>query len=157
MSKSNYNNMYNKTKNGDRPVVKPSFNRDSEKVFEAPKPVKSAPEIQNGSEPVVEAKVEPKVDPVIKPAVEPKPVPQPQPAPQPQPKPTSFKAEVFNCVKLNVREEPSTDAPVIDILNAGYKVTVYPEQSKGEFCKVVSYTTGKEGYCMKKFLKKIVK
>lgn len=155
MSKSNYNNMYNKSKNGDRPVVKPSFNRDSEKVFEAPKPVKSAPEIQNGSEPVVEAKVEAKVDPVIKPVVEPKSVPQPQPAPQP--KPTSFKAEVFNCVKLNVREEPSTDAPVIDILNAGYKVTVYPEQSKGEFCKVVSYTTGKEGYCMKKFLKKIVK
>lgn len=155
MSKSNYNNMYNKSKNGDRPVVKPSFNKDSEKVFEAPKPVKSAPEIQNDSEPVVEAKVEAKVDPVIKPVVEPKPVPQPQPAPQP--KPTSFKAEVFNCVKLNVREEPSTDAPVIDILNAGYKVTVYPEQSKGEFCKVVSYTTGKEGYCMKKFLKKIVK
>ena len=141
MSKSNYNNMYNKSKNGDRPVVKPSFNREPEKVFEAPKPVETASAIQNGSEPVVEAKIEAKGDPVIKPVVEPKPVPQPQPAPQP--KPTSFKAEVFYCVKLNVREEPSTDAPVIDILNAGYKVTVYPEQSKGEFCKVVSYTTGK--------------
>lgn len=140
MSKKNYSNMYNKSKNEDRPVAKPSFNKEPEKVFEAPKPVETVPVIQNGSEPIVE----------------PKPVPQSQPQSAPQAKPSSFRAEVVDCNKLNVREEPSTEASIVDVLNAGFKVTVYPEQAKGAFCKV-TYASGKEGYCMKKFLKKIVK
>lgn len=58
---------------------------------------------------------------------------------------------VVNCLKLNVRVEPSIDAEVVGHINASTKLEVYEDESTDEFYKICTYS-GVEGYCMKAFI-----
>ena len=57
---------------------------------------------------------------------------------------------VTECVKLNVRKEPSPNAEVIGTVNRGDSLIVDPSPF-GDFYKVIT-PYGVEGYCMKKFV-----
>lgn len=58
---------------------------------------------------------------------------------------------VANCAKLNVRETPNIDAPVLCILPRGTSVLVNEEESTDKFYKVYS-PAGNEGFCMKRYI-----
>lgn len=58
---------------------------------------------------------------------------------------------VTECVKLNVRKEPSTEADVVTTLPIATEVMVDIFESTEEFYKVTT-GAGVEGYCMKKFI-----
>lgn len=57
---------------------------------------------------------------------------------------------VTECVKLNVRKEPSPNAEVIGTVNRGDSLIIDPSPF-GDFYKVIT-PYGVEGYCMKKFV-----
>lgn len=59
--------------------------------------------------------------------------------------------KVIDCVKLNVREEPSTKASVVFEINVGSTVFIDETCSTDEFYKICT-EHGVEGYCMKKFI-----
>lgn len=59
--------------------------------------------------------------------------------------------KVVGCVKLNVREEPSTKAPVVFEISVGSMVFIDETCSTDEFYKICT-EHGVEGYCMKKFV-----
>lgn len=59
--------------------------------------------------------------------------------------------KVVDCVKLNVREEPSTKASVVFEITAGSMVFIDETCSTDEFYKICT-EHGVEGYCMKKFI-----
>lgn len=58
---------------------------------------------------------------------------------------------VVDCVKLNVRMEPSSNSEVIGQINASSNLEVYENESTEEFYKICTHS-GVEGYCMKKFI-----
>ena len=58
---------------------------------------------------------------------------------------------VIDCLKLNVRKEPSGDAEVLAIIDALSKVTVDMDASSGAFYKVCT-AAGVEGFCMRKYI-----
>lgn len=58
---------------------------------------------------------------------------------------------VTDCLKLNVRKEPSADAEVPVIIDALSKVMVDMAESTNDFFKVVT-ETGIEGFCMRKYI-----
>lgn len=58
---------------------------------------------------------------------------------------------VTDCLKLNVRKNPSTDAEVLTIVDALSNVMVDMDTSTDAFYKVCT-ETGVEGYCMKKYI-----
>ena len=58
---------------------------------------------------------------------------------------------VTECAKLNVRQEPSTDAEVVTTIMIGTEVMVDVAESTEDFYKVCT-GAGVEGYCMKKFI-----
>ena len=57
---------------------------------------------------------------------------------------------VTECIKLNVRKEPSPNAEVIGTVNRGDSLIIDPSPF-GDFYKVIT-PYGVEGYCMKKFV-----
>ena len=57
---------------------------------------------------------------------------------------------VVDCVKLNVREQPSKDAEVVCIIPAGTEVQV--TNSENEDWLYVCTAAGLEGFCMKQFI-----
>lgn len=59
--------------------------------------------------------------------------------------------KVVDCVRLNVREEPSTKASVVFEINVGSTVFIDETCSTDEFYKICT-EHGVEGYCMKKFI-----
>lgn len=59
--------------------------------------------------------------------------------------------KVVDCVKLNVREEPSTTADVVFEIPVGSTVIIDETCSTDEFYKICT-EHGVEGYCMKKFI-----
>lgn len=59
--------------------------------------------------------------------------------------------KVVGCVKLNVREEPSTKASVVFEITVGSTVFIDETCSTDEFYKICT-EHGVEGYCMKKFI-----
>ena len=59
---------------------------------------------------------------------------------------------VFNCPKLNVREEPSTAADIVCVIDNLATVLIDEEESTEDFYKVCT-ENGAEGFCMKKFIK----
>lgn len=59
--------------------------------------------------------------------------------------------KVIDCVKLNVREEPSTEASVVFEITVGNTVFIDETGSTDEFYKICT-EHGVEGYCMKKFI-----
>lgn len=58
---------------------------------------------------------------------------------------------VVDCVKLNVRKRPSSDAAIVTEIPAGIKVRIIDEESTKDFHHVCT-ATGIEGFCMKKFI-----
>ncbi len=64
----------------------------------------------------------------------------------------SFAAGVVtDCLKLNVRKEPSDNAEVLVIINALSEVVVDMDASTDAFYKVCT-GAGVEGFCMKKYI-----
>lgn len=59
--------------------------------------------------------------------------------------------KVIDCVKLNVREEPSAKASVIFEIPVDSTVFIDETYSTDEFHKICT-EHGVEGYCMKKFI-----
>lgn len=60
-------------------------------------------------------------------------------------------AKVTDCVKLNVRKDPSTSSDVVCEIAASTNLVVYEEESTEEFYRICT-SAGIEGYCMKKYI-----
>lgn len=58
---------------------------------------------------------------------------------------------VTDCLKLNVRKEPSLDADILCEITALSSVVVEEDKSTADFYKVCT-EAGIEGYCMKKYI-----
>lgn len=58
---------------------------------------------------------------------------------------------VTDCIKLNVRKEPSVTADIVCEINASTKLAVYEDESTEDFYKICTFS-GIEGYCMRKFI-----
>lgn len=58
---------------------------------------------------------------------------------------------VDNCVRLNVRCNPSIDADVIAEIDSGTKLMIDENESTEDFYKVCT-ESGIEGFCMKQFV-----
>lgn len=58
---------------------------------------------------------------------------------------------VTNCFKLNVRKNPSREADVVCIIEAGSDVEIDESGSTEDFYKIYT-ATGQEGYCMRRFI-----
>lgn len=59
---------------------------------------------------------------------------------------------VTGCAKLNVRQEPDPETPVVVVINAGTTVEIFPMMETEDFYNVCT-ETGAMGYCMKKYIK----
>jgi hypothetical protein len=57
---------------------------------------------------------------------------------------------VTGCARLNVRENPNLDAPVLLVIDEDAEVIVVLEESTAEWYKV--YANEQEGFCMKKYI-----
>ena len=58
---------------------------------------------------------------------------------------------VANCVRLNVRNFPAADAPIVCEIPCNAEVEVDLNDDDNGFVKVVT-ASGVEGYCMKKYI-----
>lgn len=58
---------------------------------------------------------------------------------------------VSNCKKLNLREKPTVEAPVVCELVCQTELMIDENESTEEFYKVFT-AAGIEGFCMKKFI-----
>jgi uncharacterized protein YgiM (DUF1202 family) len=58
---------------------------------------------------------------------------------------------VTDCVKLNVRKEPSVNADIVCMIAGATEVEIDETQSTEEFYKIYT-AAGIEGFCMKKFI-----
>lgn len=65
--------------------------------------------------------------------------------------PKTVEGVVVDCLKLNVRAEPSADAEVICVLDVMTEIKIDFDKSTPEWFKV-STAIGAEGYCMRKFV-----
>ena len=69
-------------------------------------------------------------------------------------KPKFVEGVVANCIALNIRKNPSMDANVIHVADAGCSVTIDLERSTDEWYRVVKiFDEEVYGFCMKKFVK----
>lgn len=60
---------------------------------------------------------------------------------------------VANCIALNIRKNPSMDADVIHVADAGCRVTIDFEHSVDDWYRVVKiFDEEVYGFCMKKFM-----
>lgn len=92
----------------------------------------NAPEVS--PKPVIEETVEEVVEPVVEPVVK------------------TETGVVVDCIKLNVRETPNTQAEIVCVINASTNLVIDEAESTEEFYKVCT-ESGAEGFCMKKFIK----
>ena len=58
---------------------------------------------------------------------------------------------VTNCKKLNVREKPTVEAPVVCEIVCQTELMIDEKESTEEFYKVCT-AAGIEGFCMRKFI-----
>lgn len=65
--------------------------------------------------------------------------------------PKTVSGVVVNCAKLNIREEPNTDAAVVCVVDVMSEIKIDVTNSSNEWFKVCT-ATGIEGYCMRKFV-----
>lgn len=64
----------------------------------------------------------------------------------------SFKsAIVFNCNQLNVREKPSRDSKIVDVLDKDTEIRIKESESTKDFYKILTIL-GVTGYCMKEYI-----
>ncbi len=129
MSKHDYTKHSNKNKYENKSRIERKFESADEMIEELnnqkPKVVDSTPVVI--SEPEVAAPIVPEVE-----------------APK-------NLGKVVDCVRLNVREEPSTKASVVFEITVGSTVFIDETCSTDEFYKICT-EHGVEGYCMKKFI-----
>lgn len=71
--------------------------------------------------------------------------------PEPVEEPKIVMATVIDCVKLNMREHPSTDADVLCIIPVGTEVQVDVDNYYADWFRVYT-AAGQEGFCMKQFI-----
>lgn len=71
--------------------------------------------------------------------------------PQPVEEPKFVIGTVADCVKLNMREHPSTDADVICTIPVGTEVQVDVDNFYDGWFRVYT-ASGREGFCMKQFI-----
>lgn len=69
-------------------------------------------------------------------------------------KSTPKRGVVYNCLALNLRETPSLDAPILEIMGAGSELEIDRQGSANEFYKVRSLRTGTEGFCLKAYVER---
>ena len=62
------------------------------------------------------------------------------------------KAQVVDCVRLNIRETPDTKANILTTVNVGVEIVVDDTSSDKNWCSV-KLPSGLKGYAMRKFLK----
>lgn len=62
------------------------------------------------------------------------------------------KAQVVDCVRLNIREMPDTQANILTTVNVGVEIVVDDASSDKNWCSV-KLPNGLKGYAMQKFLK----
>lgn len=72
--------------------------------------------------------------------------------PEVKKQPKSVIGKVVNCVRLNIREHPSTNAKSICTVTANTELLVNTNQPNGEWTKVRT-KTGTEGFCMTQYIK----
>lgn len=65
---------------------------------------------------------------------------------------TMKKAQVIDCVCLNIRTMPDMQAKILAVVNADTEITVNEKSSDKSWCSV-TLPNGQEGYAMRKFLK----
>lgn len=65
--------------------------------------------------------------------------------------PKTVEGVVVNCAKLNVREEPNTEAEIVCVLDVTSEIEIDVEKSTTAWFKICT-ATGVEGYCMRKFV-----
>lgn len=65
---------------------------------------------------------------------------------------TMKKAQVVDCVRLNIRETPDTQAKILTTVNVGVEIVVDGASSDKNWCGV-KLPNGLKGYAMRKFLK----
>lgn len=65
--------------------------------------------------------------------------------------PKTVEGVVVNCLKLNVRDEPSKDAKVVCVLDAMTEIKIDVTKSTPDWFKITT-AIGAEGYCMRKFV-----
>ncbi len=85
-------------------------------------------------------------EPAEKPAVE------KEPAAQEEKRTTVKKAQVIDCVCLNIRAMPDMQAKILSVVNAGTEIVVDEKSPDKSWCGV-TLPNGQEGYAMRKFLK----
>lgn len=123
MSNKNYNKMYNKP----AAEVQEAIEMETETIVETPVDISPEPvvEVQMAIEEVAEPEVLTSEEPLT--------------------------AVVVGCAKLNVREEPTSKATVVAVIDASNEVVVYDSESFGNYYKVCT-ASGIEGYCVKDYL-----
>lgn len=65
---------------------------------------------------------------------------------------TAKKAQVIDCVCLNIRATPDMHAKILSTANAGMEIVIDENGSNEIWCSV-KLPNGQEGYAMRKFLK----
>ena len=124
MSKHNYTQYSNKQKN---------VNADNAKQAQKPKQADKAPETKSDA-------VQPK--PVVKSVQE---------TVETVTLPKTVKGVVYNCAKLNVRENCIDDSPIVCVLDAKSEIEIDVKKSTDQWFYI--YTAiGAEGYCMKQYV-----
>lgn len=81
-----------------------------------------------------------------------KPTVEKEPAAQEEKRATAKKAQVIDCVCLNIRTMPDMQAKILSVVNAGTEIAVDEKSSDKSWCGV-TLPNGQEGYAMRKFLK----
>lgn len=66
--------------------------------------------------------------------------------------PESKEGIVVDCLRLNVRVAPYSDADILTVVDASTHVMIDESESVEDFYKVCT-ETGAEGYCMKSYIK----
>lgn len=126
MSNHNYSQYSNNKKNNYKPANKPVAEK---------KPIAEV-------EPEVTPVIDPVITPVVKPVVE---------TVETVTVPETVKGVVVKCAKLNVREQPNTDAEILCVLDAQSEIeVVVAKVSKKWF--YVRTAAGVEGYCMRQYV-----
>lgn len=91
-------------------------------------------------------------EPAEKPTVEKEPAIKQGSTQQEEKQITMKKAQVIDCVCLNIRTMPDMQAKILAVVNADTEITVNEKSSDKSWCSV-TLPNGQEGYAMRKFLK----
>ena len=96
--------------------------------------------------------MEPEVEPIVEPVEEIDAVVEDTTPLEPEVEPiVEIVGFVSNCAKLNIRNKPSLDAKIVQVVNVKDHLAINLDKSTDEWFHVVT-DIGTEGFCMKKFV-----